>query len=236
MQKNIFKNKQAVAEAFANYLAEQIEKSEIFHIALSGGSTPKILFEHLAKNFSEKIDWQKVHLYWGDERCVPPNHEDSNYGMTYSKLIQHITIPESNVHRVLGENDPTGEADRYGKKIEWNLPLKNGLPIFDLVILGMGGDGHTASIFPHQMELMDSSETCGVATHPDSGQQRITITGNVINAAKQIHFLVTGASKKPVLGEIFNQKGNYKTYPASYVKNAQWWMDEEAWEEGKTDL
>jgi len=228
MQKNIFNNKQEVAEAFAKYLSEQIEKSEIFHLALSGGSTPKILFEHLAKEYSDKIDWRKVHLYWGDERCVPPNDEDSNYGMTHAKLLQHVNIPESNIHRVLGENNPAEEADRYGKRIEWNLKLKNGRPVFDLIILGMGGDGHTASIFPHQMELMDASETCGVATHPDSGQKRITITGEVINAAKEIHFLVTGASKKPVLDEIFNKKGNYKSYPASYVKEAQWWLDEDA--------
>ena len=226
--KYIFKNKEEVAQAFAKHLAEQIEKSETFHIALSGGSTPKILFDHLAKEYVDKINWKKVHLYWGDERCVPPNHEDSNYGMTYAKLIQHINIPESNVHRVLGENDPTGEADRYGKRIEWNLPLKGGVPIFDLVILGMGGDGHTASIFPHQIELLKSKETCGVATHPDSGQKRITITGKVINAAKQIHFLVTGDSKQSVLDEIFNQKGDYKTYPVSYINKAQWWLDEAA--------
>lgn len=227
-QKNIFKNKNEVAKAFAKYLREEIEKSENFHLALSGGSTPKILFDHLAKEYSDKIDWEKVHLYWGDERCVAPDHEESNYGMTYARLIQHISIPESNIHRVLGENDPATEADRYGKRIEWNLPIKDGVPIFDLVILGMGGDGHTASIFPHQMELMTADETCGVATHPNSGQKRITLTGNIINAAKQIHFLVTGASKKPVLDEIFNQKGNYKKYPASYIESGKWWLDREA--------
>ncbi len=225
---HIFKNNEAVAEAFADFLQKEIAKAEKINIALSGGSTPKVLFDILAKKYANKIDWKKVHFYWGDERCVPPTDEESNFKMTNEKLFQQINIPSENIHRVLGENDPAEEADRYGKLIEWNLFLKDGLPIFDLIILGMGSDGHTASIFPHQMELLNSSETCAVAVHPESGQQRITLTGRVINAAKQIHFLVTGASKNSVIKEIFSKIGNYKSYPASHVESAEWWMDEAA--------
>jgi len=228
MQKNIYKDNPAVAEAFAKFLSDEIAKVDNINIALSGGSTPKLLFEILAKKYSDKIDWSKVHLYWGDERCVPPSDEQSNFRMTNERLLQQVNIPPSNIHRVLGENPPEEEADRYSKRIEWNLSLKNSLPIFDLIILGMGGDGHTASIFPHQIELLDSKKTCEVATHPESGQQRITLTGNVINAAKQVHFLVTGASKKSVVQEIFSQSGNWEDYPASHIKNAIWWMDESA--------
>lgn len=228
IKNHIFKNNEAVAAAFADFLKKEIAKTEKINIALSGGSTPKVLFDILAKKYADKIDWKKVHFYWGDERCVAPTDEESNYKMTNEKLLQHINIPPGNIHRVLGENDPTEEADRYGKLIEWNLFLKDGLPIFDLIILGMGSDGHTASIFPHQIELLSAAETCAVAIHPESGQRRITLTGNVINAAKQIHFLVTGASKTSVIKEIFSKKGSYKTYPAAAIEKAEWWMDEQA--------
>ncbi|MFK7773154.1 MAG: 6-phosphogluconolactonase [Saprospiraceae bacterium] len=228
IKNHIFKNNEAVAAAFADFLKKEIAKTEKINIALSGGSTPKVLFDILAKKYADKIDWKKVHFYWGDERCVAPTDEESNYKMTNEKLLQHINIPPGNIHRVLGENDPTEEVDRYGKLIEWNLFLKDGLPIFDLIILGMGSDGHTASIFPHQIELLSAAETCAVAIHPESGQRRITLTGNVINAAKQIHFLVTGASKTSVIKEIFSKKGSYKTYPAAAIEKAEWWMDEQA--------
>ena len=225
---HIYKDNPAVAEAFARYLQKQISTSDVFHIALSGGSTPKALFEYIAKNYAQEIDWKKVHLYWGDERCVAPSHEESNYGMTELKLLRHIDIPFVNVHRVLGTRNPTEEAKRYGEEIVWNLPLKNNSPVFDMVLLGMGGDGHTASIFPHQMELLTSDETCAVAIHPESGQKRITLTGKVINSAKEIHFLVTGASKTKVVKEIFDKTGDYEKYPAAFIKRAEWWMDEAA--------
>ena len=228
MEKNIFKDNPEVAEAFAKFLCDEIAKVDNITIALSGGSTPKLLFEVLAKDYKDKIDWSKVHLYWGDERCVSPSDEQSNFRMTNEKLLQKVDIPFSNIHRVYGENTPSVEAYRYGKRIKKNLELKNDLPIFDLIILGMGSDGHTASIFPHQIELLNSKNTCEVAIHPDSGQRRITLTGSVINAAKQIHFLVTGAAKQSVIKEIFSQSGNWETYPASFIKNANWWMDESA--------
>ena len=225
---HIFKDNPAVAEAFARYLYRQISIADTFHIALSGGSTPKALFDYIAKNYAQKIDWQKVHLYWGDERCVPPSHAESNYGMTDSKLLRHINIPFVNVHRVLGRRVPAEEATRYGQEIEGLLPSKNGLPIFDMVLLGMGSDGHTASIFPHQMELLTSDKICGVAIHPESGQRRITLTGEVINSARKIHFLVTGASKTKVVKEIFDKTGDYEKYPAAHIDYAEWWMDEAA--------
>ena len=141
-------------------------------------------------------------------------------------------MPEANVHRVLGENDPVQEAQRYGKEIEDGLPSANGLPQFDLIILGMGADGHTASIFPHEMELLDSKEVCAVATHPESGQKRVSLTGQVINNARVVTFLVTGASKAEKVVEIFNQSGDWKSYPASYIKpdsgELTWYLDKAA--------
>ena len=169
-----------------------------------------------------------MHLYWGDERCVAPDDDQSNYLMTFTMMIDRVPIPEMNLHRVFGEDRPSKEAGRYSKLIMKNLPHQSGFPVFDMVLLGMGGDGHTASIFPHEIELLEAEEICAVATHPETGQKRITITGPVINAARQIHFLVTGAAKTPVLDQIFNEKEAYKDYPASYIFKAQWWMDKDA--------
>ena len=227
----IFDTPQAVAEAFARDLAQRIAAADQLTIALSGGSTPKLLFDYVAAEYAD-IDWSKVHLYWGDERCVPPTDDDSNYKMTVTHLLSKIDMPEANVHRVLGENDPVQEAQRYGKEIEDGLPSANGLPQFDLIILGMGADGHTASIFPHEMELLDSKEVCAVATHPESGQKRVSLTGQVINNARVVTFLVTGASKAEKVVEIVNQSGDWKSYPASYIKpdsgELTWYLDKAA--------
>jgi len=225
----VFSENWMVAAAFASYLCDEIAKVKVFHLALSGGSTPKILFKILAEVYKDKIDWTKVHLYWGDERCVAPDDEQSNFLMTFATMIEHVPIPVMNVHRIFGEDRPSTESVRYSKQLMDYLPHQLGLPVFNMVLLGMGGDGHTASIFPHQMELLESEDNCAVATHPESGQQRITITGPVINAAMQIHFLITGASKTAVLEEIFNESGNYKMYPASYIEGATWWLDKAAY-------
>lgn len=226
MKQVVFENSRAVAKAFAEFLFTEIEKASTFHMALSGGSTPKLLFAYLAKEYADKIDWKKVHLYWGDERCVAPTDEESNYQMTHELLLKHISIPFENIHRVLGRRDPEEEATRYGREIEWHLPLEDTMPVFDLIMLGMGSDGHTASIFPHEMKFVVSDKTCVVATHPVSGQKRISLTGEVINQAKQVHFLVTGSSKTKVVEEIFTKTGNYEDYPAAHIEGATWWMDE----------
>lgn len=219
----------ATAEAFGDYLMNELEKSDTFHCALSGGSTPKILFKYLAEKFKESNLWQKLHLYWGDERCVPPSDQESNFKMTKDLLISHVSLPEENIHRIKGEENPTNEARRYAEELINNLPTANDLPVFDMVILGMGSDGHTASIFPHQMELLKSTEICAVAIHPTSGQKRITLTGHVLNAANEVVFLVTGDGKKDKVSAILSKKGAYKDYPASHIEpnsdRLAWYLD-----------
>ena len=195
MDLKIYKDKQEVAEQFSSYFVDQLKDKAAFHVALSGGSTPKIVFDVLAEDFSDKVDWSKVHFYWGDERCVSPSDDESNYKMTVEHLFSKINVPEANIHRILGEKDPVNEAMRYGNLLEINLDRVDDVPQFDLLILGMGDDGHTASIFPHEIDLWDSEEHCVVATHPDSGQKRVSINGKVINTSKEVAFLVTGASK-----------------------------------------
>ncbi|MBG49551.1 MAG: 6-phosphogluconolactonase [Pseudozobellia sp.] len=232
MELKIYSDKQEVASEFSNFFAEKVKESDSFHVALSGGSTPKIVFDVLANEFGSDLDWNKVHFYWGDERCVPPTDDESNYKMTVEHLLSKIEIPEENIHRIKGENEPKGEAVRYSEVIEQYLSESNGIPTFDLVILGMGDDGHTASIFPHEIDLWHSEKTCEVAVHPDSGQRRITITGKIINAAATVAFLVTGEGKAEKVGEIVRRTGSFKDYPATLVapksNNLYWFLDDAA--------
>ncbi|MCL4116369.1 UNVERIFIED_CONTAM: hypothetical protein GTU68_026970 [Idotea baltica] len=219
-----------VAAGIAQYLFEQISQVDKINIAVSGGSTPRLLFSILSEVYGKKIDWKKVSLFWVDERCVAPTDNQSNYKMTSHHLLDAVSIPQGNVHRVFGENEPENEAVRYSELIESNLPTIDGVPIFDVVLLGMGDDGHTASIFPPDIDLLDSSNTCAVGVHPESGQKRITLTGRVINAASQIHFLVAGKGKRKVVAEIFGNEPEAQKYPAAYIDNAIWWMDTDAFE------
>lgn len=232
MKFKISKEKADVALDFSKYLATLIASKKIVHVALSGGSTPKIVFDELAVNFQSAIDWKGVHLYWGDERCVDPTDDDSNYKMTVEHLISKIEIPKENIHRIKGENEPAYEAKRYSRLLDETLPKSAEIPSFDLVILGMGDDGHTASIFPHEIDLWHSEKLCEVAIHPDSGQKRVSITGQVINAAETVAFLVTGTNKVDKVDEILNKKGSFEKYPASLVDpqsgNLLWFLDASA--------
>ena len=232
MELKIYKDKQEVAEQFSAYFAELVKGETEFHVALSGGSTPKIVFDVLASDYGNKIDWSKIHFYWGDERCVSPTDDQSNYKMTVDHLFSKITVPKGNIHRVLGEADPIGEAMRYANLLEINLDRVEGVPQFDLVILGMGDDGHTASIFPHEIELWNTDDHCVVATHPDSGQKRVSVNGKVINTAKEVAFLVTGTGKAEKVKAILEKTEGFETYPASLVSPTSgkllWFLDEAA--------
>ncbi len=232
MELKIYQTREEVAKNFAAYFKQFVSERTVAHIALSGGSTPKIVFEELASNYSDQINWGNIHLYWGDERCVPPTDTESNYKMTKDFLLSKIIIPEQNIHRIRGENEPGDEAKAYSLLLEENLPIVNGIPQFDLVILGLGDDGHTASIFPHQIELWNAPEHCVVAQHPETGQNRVSITGSVINGAMEVTFLVTGYGKAPKVEEIINKTGQFKDYPGSLVApesgNLIWFLDQAA--------
>lgn len=229
MEVKVYQNKIKVAEEFSKYLIEKSAGQEFFHIALSGGSTPKIVFDVLADEFANDVEWSKIHLYWGDERCVEPDDAESNYNMTVKHLISKVAIPEGNIHRIKGEDDPKAEAKRYGDLLDKELPKELGLPQFDLVILGMGDDGHTASIFPHEINLWVSPDNCEVAIHPESGQRRVSLTGRIINNAKTVAFLVTGESKAEKVKIIIDREEGYLEYPASHVspktKDLVWFLD-----------
>ena len=201
--------------------SQSLDGQSVGTICLSGGSTPRLLFRELADNYADKIDWSKLHFFWGDERCVAPDHEESNYSVANELLFSQIDIPDANVHRIRGENDPHEEATRYRDEIlAVTKANADGLPEFGLNVLGMGEDGHTASIFPNQMELLTSPNVCEVATHPISGQQRVTLTGPTINASRRIAMLIAGGSKASVLAEIFGRTGNWESYPTAHISPA----------------
>lgn len=232
MNLKVSPSKAEVSKDFARYFATVCDSKAEVHIALSGGSTPKIVFDELAENFQSDIDWSKVHLYWGDERCVPPDDDDSNFKMTEEHLLSKIDIPELNIHRIKGENGPEYEAEQYNTFLDTVLPKVNEIPAFDLVILGIGDDGHTASIFPHEIDLWYSKKYCEVAEHPESGQKRITITGQIINNAEIVAFLATGENKAKRISEIIHGKEIAERYPVSLVapRNGKvvWFLDEAA--------
>lgn len=226
----LFENHAAIARFLGEKLAKLSHEKEGVYLALSGGNTPKAIFELWRQEFADKINWEHIFLFWGDERCVAPDDPESNYGMTYQALISHIPMPKDHVFRIKGELPPNQAAEAYQLDIINHVPNKDGQPVFDIVFLGLGDDGHTVSIFPHQMELWDSANICEVATHPISGQKRVTITGSVIQAAHEAVFLVTGSAKKQVVYDILNRQGNYLSYPAAHVKNNNtiWLLDKAA--------
>jgi len=225
-----------LAKDFASEVIQKFDDAsqlgKPFYLMLSGGNTPKLLFEYMAKFSRDKKCWDHVHLYWGDERCVPPEHPDSNFGMAKQTLLDHINIPAKNIHRIHGEDDPEKEAMRYAAELAAVPAFENGSPVFDLIMLGMGDDGHTVSIFPVNLFLMKSQKLCEVSSHPKTGQKRITVTGGVINQANKVVFLVTGKNKAVILAEILGKTNSYLNYPASHVHpekgELNWLLDKDA--------
>lgn len=201
-------------------------------IALSGGKTPGTLFSVLGSHFDSSANWSNVHFFWVDERCVPPEDPESNYGMTKETLLDKINIPSKNIHRIRGEANPPAEASRYSREIASFTRSENGFPVFDILLLGLGEDGHVASVFPGNERLFNSRNKCKVTTHPVSGRKRITLTGKVINNSGRIVFMVTGKNKAPIVNDILSAEEKPVKYPASYVNpvsgTEEWYLDREA--------
>jgi len=192
------------AQRFAGLAREAAELRRRFGVALSGGSTPHALYRRLAlEPYCSQVPWAQVHLFWADERSVPPDHPGSNYGTAYKALIAKVPIPTDNVHRIRGELAHDAAARAYDRDL---LRFFGGLqPRFDLVLLGLGSDGHTASLFPG-IEALEETERLAVATTAVYGNrptERVTLTLPVLNAARQVLFLVSGSGKaKTVLAAL----------------------------------
>ncbi|MDH2926320.1 6-phosphogluconolactonase [Lonepinella koalarum] len=221
----IFENAQSAVEKIAQEFKVYSLKGYPVHISLSGGSTPKLLFKTLATApYNTEIQWQNLHFWWGDERMVVPTDPESNYGEVQKLLFDHIQIPAENIHRIQGENDPQAELSRFEQEIQTEIP--NGE--FDWIILGMGNDGHTASLFPYQTDFNDPNLVV-IAKHPESGQLRISKTAKLLSQAKRISYLVTGEAKADILKEIATHSADQLPYPAAKIQSSngvtEWILD-----------
>ncbi len=209
------------AAMFADVVAEAVAARGQARVAISGGSTPKAVFELLAQEYTNKIAWGHVQLFWGDERCVPPADAESNFGMTEAAMLDKISLPPVNVHRMEGELAPEEAAARYEAEIRNTLRLEGAeTPTFDLVLLGLGPDGHTASLFPHTEALHEMARIC-LANHvPQKDTWRLTLTWPVITQGREVVFLVEGAEKAGVLKTVFTGAYDPEQYPAQLIRPA----------------
>jgi 6-phosphogluconolactonase len=223
------------AERIVTLAAEAISAQGRFSLGLSGGETPSSLYALLADDaFAARIEWEKVHVFWGDERCVPPDHPDSNYRMTRERLLDHVPLPEENIHRMRGETEPIQTAAEYEQIlrvffVEKNLYLQ---PRFDLLLLGMGSDGHIASLFPGTRALYERTRWVLENYIPQLDTWRLTLTPVAINAAANVIFLVTGENKAEALYAVIRGQNQPEKYPAQLVQPTSgtllWMVDEAA--------
>ncbi|WP_375749482.1 6-phosphogluconolactonase [Vibrio sp. HN007] len=232
MNYQLFETPENVVESLAGTMLELSKLGRPVHISLSGGSTPKLLFKTLAQApHNTDIEWKNLHFWWGDERCVAPDDAESNYGEANELLFKNVDLPEGNVHRIRGEADPKKEVLRFAQEMELVIPPKKGMPAFDWILLGMGTDGHTASLFPHQTDFSDQ-ELSIIAKHPESGQVRISKTAKLIENADRITYLVLGESKAEVLKEIQDTPAEQLPYPAAKIQSTygqtEWYLDSQA--------
>lgn len=213
--------KQAIAltEMLLHDISEKADNTKFF-LAISGGSSPKQLFALWGDKYLNKIPWNRIELFWVDERCVPPMSTDSNYGMAKREFLDKVLIPEEQIHRIIGENDPEIESSRYSELVRRLLPIENGIPVFDFVILGIGEDGHTSSIFPGQDYLYEFKEPYSPSLNPYNRQQRVAMTGLPIVNARMTAFYIVGESKKMILDRISNignKNDDLSRIPAAYL-------------------
>lgn len=215
---------QIAAEHIVALATEAIERRGRFIVALSGGSTPRPTYALLAEErFSSPIDWSRTHICWGDERCVPPTHPDSNYRMAREALLDHINIPAENVHRIRGERGAAQAAAAYRTELD-DLLGQDGR--FDLILLGMGADGHTASLFPGTTAVKERQKTVVAVYVEKLDTWRVTLTLPVINSARHVTFLVSGTSKAKTLARVRDGE----SLPAGLVQptgQLTWIVDQE---------
>jgi 6-phosphogluconolactonase len=215
-----------LAQRAANYLVEMVGEAVAGRgrakIAISGGSTPKATFQLLAdpnQPFRSRMPWSDLEIYWVDERCVGPDDADSNFRMTREALLDHVPLTPGQIHRIEGELDPQAAAHRYEATLRNNFGLEGAQsPRFDLVALGMGPDGHTASLFPHTAALHETNLIVTANHVPQMDTWRVTLTWPVINAARSVFFLISGSDKAEVLNEVLTGPRDVERLPSQLIR------------------
>jgi 6-phosphogluconolactonase len=235
MKLHIYKNKELLANELAIWICDSIEstlqKQEFFTLALSGGETPQILYKKLATpEFKEKINWKRVYIFWGDERAVPFDDDRNNAKVAFDLLIDHIDIPPEQVHPMRTDIEPVFAAKEYEKIL--HTYFDNTIKSFDLVLLGLGDDGHTLSIFPGSPLLEEEEQNWVNAVYNVQQHMcRITLTPVIVNRAAHIAFMVSEPDKANILKEVIEGKYMPSTLPAQLIEpengELHWFLDEE---------
>ena len=232
----IFKDLEKLSKHAAELFVEQAElainERGCFLVALNGGNTPTRLFQLLAADYRDKVDWNNIHIFWGDERCVPVDDPGSSYGQAKEMLFDHVSVPEANIHRIKGELDPPSAAKEYAQILKLFAEVDLDFPRFDLVYLGMGEDGHTASLFPGSQVDVTEAVIPVTANYQDRPANRVTLTPIVFNQAHMVVFMATGEKKANTLAEVLSDRYNPELFPAQRIdpKDGQliWLVDEDA--------
>jgi 6-phosphogluconolactonase len=228
--KDISELSQYAARSFIGIANKAIAERGRFLVALSGGSTPNRLYELLGNQFQHDVDWSRVHFFWGDERCVPVDDAGNSYGQTKKVLFDKIGT--TNIHRVNSDLAPDSAATDYADTLKVFSAPPLDWPRFDLVLLGMGDDGHTASLFPNSPVDVTTPTLAVTANYQDRPANRVTLTQLVINDAREVWFLVAGKNKSETLLNVLDGAYKPKQYPAQRIKpvdgNLVWMIDEEA--------
>lgn len=233
---HIFKDSEelsrAAATLFVDQAGESIRQRDRFLIALNGGNTPTRLFQFLATDFRDLVDWSKVHIFWGDERCVSPDDPGSSYGQAREILLNQVPVPHANIHRIVGELGPVQAAQDYALILKQFASTALDWPRFDLVYLGMGEDGHTASLFPGSPVEVTEPTLPVTAQYQDRPANRVTLTPVVFNSASMIVFMAAGEKKADTLAEVLSDRYNPQLYPAQRIQPEDgrliWLVDEAA--------
>ncbi|WP_146597768.1 6-phosphogluconolactonase [Novipirellula aureliae] len=215
----------AASKAFCNLANECISEYGVFRVSLSGGSTPKRLYEMIA---CESLQWNRIHWFFGDERNVPPESPDSNFRMVHEALLSKIDAPESNVHPVMVNlDDPATAANEYQCLLEQHFQGQK-MPVWDLVLLGMGDDSHTASLFPNTAAIEETSRWFVENWVEKFDAYRYTLTAPAINSAIERWFLVSGESKRQALANVWSDPLSVSDYPAQLIDATEWFVTEDA--------
>ena len=201
-----------------------------FVVSLAGGSTPRRLYQLLAREFRSRISWSSWEIFFGDERCVAPYHPSSNYGMVASSLLSQVNVPERQVHRIEGELTPEEGARSYEREMRRVLATGTSSPVLDVALLGVGQDGHTASLFPDSSALEERERWVLAVKAPSTSPppDRITLTLPVLSAAREVYYLCAGAEKREVVTEILSDSPAGRSYPAARARGTArtiWFLD-----------
>jgi 6-phosphogluconolactonase len=207
----------AALQLFSDQAEIAVRERGLFLTALSGGGTPLPLFRLLARDKTGRIDWKKTHIFWGDERCVPPVDAESNYGQARESLLKPAKVPEENIHRINGELKPEKASKEYARVLKEFSSTPLIWPRFDLVLLGLGEDGHTASLFPGSPVEATSPTLAVTAHYQDRPSHRVTLTPPVFNSARLILFMAVGENKALTLARVLNNGYQPKLYPAQRI-------------------